>query len=82
MGVDYGAHLPARIFEKPPISYLEINQTIVIPATKIAHVVVFAVTVIMGLSGCSRTEHLSVNDHRDTTVRVYGPYAAIKLPIT
>lgn len=34
------------------------------------------------LSGCSQEKVVSVNSFRDTTVRVYGPYVAVKLPIT
>src|SRR5688572_14650592 len=38
--------------------------------------------VAMVLSGCSKEKDLSLNDFRDTTIRVYGPYVAVKLPIT
>ena len=34
------------------------------------------------LSGCSQEKTVSVNGFRDTTVRVYGPYVAVKLPVT
>lgn len=31
---------------------------------------------------CSKEKPLSLNDHRDTTIHVYGPYIAVKLPVT
>ena len=34
------------------------------------------------LPGCMQEKKLAVTAYRDTTVRVYGPYVAIKLPIT
>ncbi|MGC1244553.1 MAG: c-type cytochrome [Chryseosolibacter sp.] len=34
-------------------------------------------------SGCTpREKTASLNDHRDTTVKVHGPYRAVKLPVT
>lgn len=33
------------------------------------------------LSACLQEKNLAVADHRDTTVSVYGPYVAVKLPI-
>ncbi|HEU5146943.1 MAG TPA: PQQ-dependent sugar dehydrogenase, partial [Chryseosolibacter sp.] len=34
------------------------------------------------VSACSVNESASVADYRDTTLKVYGPYLAVKLPIT
>ncbi|MBA4053366.1 MAG: heme-binding domain protein [Marivirga sp.] len=34
------------------------------------------------LNGCLKEKTTSLNDYRDTTVRVYGPYVAVKLPVT
>ena len=51
-------------------------------ANKMFRIAAVPWVVVMMLSGCSKEKSDSVNTHRDTTVRVYGPYVAVKLPIT
>jgi putative heme-binding domain-containing protein len=49
---------------------------------KISHIAILWCSLLITLSGCSEKRTVSLNDHRDTTVKVYGPYVAVKLPIT
>jgi putative heme-binding domain-containing protein len=49
--------------------------------TRIAFILTPTMVVIL-LSGCMQEKKLAVTTYRDTTVRVYGPYVAVKLPIT
>jgi len=51
-------------------------------ANKMFRIAAVPWVVVMMLSGCSKEKSDSVNTYRDTTVRVYGPYVAVKLPIT
>lgn len=37
--------------------------------------------IAIALSACSLKESAPITHHRDTTVKVYGPYVAVKLPI-
>ena len=38
--------------------------------------------VVTAILGCSQEKRFPISDHRDTTAKVYGPYVAVKLPVT
>src|SRR5688572_6662291 len=44
--------------------------------------VLIAASVVVLHASCSQERTASVNQYQDTTVNVYGPYVAVKLPVT
>ena len=52
-------------------------------AERLFRIVVACNLAVATLSGCATQEkRVSSNDHADTTVKVYGPYRAVKLPLS